>query len=895
MSKLILIDGSAVAYRSYFALIRNPLINSRGESTGAVFGFVNSLNKIVREYQPDYLAVVFDTPAPTFRHDLYAEYKSTRAKTPDELVEQFPWIDRAIEAFNIPTIRMDGYEADDLIGTLSVKASKAGIDVLMFTGDKDFYQLVTDRVKILHPKDFSIIDPEGVKEKFGVPPERVIDMLALMGDTSDNIPGVQGVGPKTAISLIEEFGDFETVLSDGPVKRKGKIARMLAENRELAELSRVLVTIRLDCPVDFEPDNLKVREPDNQRLAQLFQRLEFKTLAEKYASEEAGSLFGSKPGAITADYNTVSGMSELNDLLSEAEKIGEIAIDTETTSINALRARLVGISFSFEETVGYYVPVGHEIGDNLPLNDVLNRFEKLFRSDIKIIGQNLKYDRQVFKNHGIDIGVSYFDTMIAAYLLKPGSRGYSLDSMALEKLNYKMTLISDLIGTGKKQISFAAVDIGSASPYACEDADFTLRLKNVLEPEIKKLELDKLLHEIEMPLIPVLGDMEEAGVRIDTDCLSELSVDYGAKLAEIENEIYIETGEQFNINSPQQLARILFEKLYLKSSRRTAKGGARSTSVDVLEKLAEIHPVPRLVLEYRQLMKLKSTYIDAIPELLDPETSRVHTSFNQTIAATGRLSSSDPNLQNIPIRTPEGRRIRRAFIPADGDHRILSADYSQIELRIMAHFADDQTMIESFDSGQDIHKRTAAEVYGISLEEVTDEQRRAAKTANFAIIYGVSAFGLSQQTELSFGESKDFIDIYFERYPGIKKYMEDIKQFARDNGYVATLFDRRRYLPDITAKSAQARQFAERTAINTPIQGTAADMIKIAMIRISDSIRGMKSKMILQVHDELVFDAHADELDTLTEIVKREMEGAVKLKVPVKAEVGVGENWLEAH
>ena len=895
MSTLILIDGSGVAYRSYFALIRNPLINSRGESTGAVFGFINSLNKIVREYQPDYLAVVFDTPAPTFRHDLYSEYKSTRAKTPDELVEQFPWIDRAIDAFNIPTIRMDGYEADDLIGTLSVKASEAGIDVLMFTGDKDFYQLVTDRVKILHPKDFSIIDPEGVKEKFGVPPDRVIDMLALMGDSSDNIPGVQGVGPKTAISLIEEFGDFETVLNDGPVKRKGKIARMLAENRELAELSRVLVTIRLDCPVDFEPEKLKVREPDNQRLAQLFQRLEFKNLAKKYASEEAESLFGSKPGTITADYNTVSGLSQLDDLLSEAEKIGEIAIDTETTSINALRARLVGISFSYQEAAAYYIPVGHEIGDNLPLNDVLNRFEKLFRSNIKIIGQNLKYDRQVFKNHGIDIGVSYFDTMIAAYLLKPGSRGFSLDSMALEKLNYKMTPISDLIGTGKKQISFAAVDIGSASPYACEDADFTLRLKNVLEPEIKKLDLDRLLHEIEMPLIPVLGDMEEAGVRIDTGCLSELSEDYGARLLKIENEIYTEAAERFNINSPQQLARILFDKLYLKSSKRTAKGGARSTSVDVLEKLAEIHPVPRLVLEYRQLMKLKSTYIDAIPELLDPESSRVHTSFNQTIAATGRLSSSDPNLQNIPIRTPEGRRIRRAFIPADGDHRILSADYSQIELRIMAHFADDQTMIESFESGEDIHRRTAAEVYGISLEDVTDEQRRSAKTANFAIIYGVSAFGLSQQTELSFGESKDFIDIYFERYPGIKKYMEDIKQFARDNGYVATLFNRRRYLPDITSKSAQARQFAERTAINTPIQGTAADMIKIAMIRISDSTKGMKSKMILQVHDELVFDAYVNELDSLTEIVKREMEGAVKLKVPVKAEVGVGDNWLEAH
>ena len=895
MSRLILVDGSAVAYRSYFALIRSPLINSRGENTGAVFGFVNSLNKIVREYQPDYLAVVFDTPAPTFRHELYEEYKSTRAKTPDELIEQFPWIDRAIEAFNIPVLRMDGFEADDLIGTLSVKAAADGIEVLMFTGDKDFYQLVTDKIKILHPKDFSIIDPAGVKVKFGVLPERVIDVLALMGDTSDNVPGVQGVGPKTAISLIEEFGDFATVLKEGPVKRKGKVAAMLAEHKETAELSYKLVTINTDCPIKFEPESLRLQNPDNQKLADLFQRLEFKTLAEKYATEEATSLFDTKPGTSSADYKAVTSVEELDILLTEAEKIGQIAIDTETTSIKSLKARLVGISFSFKEATAYYVPVGHEHGENLPLDEVLSRFARLFDTDTKIIGQNLKYDRQIFKNHGVDIGVSYFDTMIAAYLINPGGRGYNLDSMALEKLNYKMTPIKDLIGSGKNQKSFALVDIATATSYSGEDSDMTLRLKNLFEPDILKLKLDRLLHEIEMPLIPVLGDMEEAGVRIDTDYLLELSKDYGAKLVEIESKIYQEAGEEFNINSPQQLARILFEKLYLKSSRRTAKGTARSTSVDILEKLAEIHPVPRLVLEYRQLMKLKSTYIDAIPELIDPETSRVHTSFNQTIAATGRLSSSDPNIQNIPIRTPEGRRIRKAFIPADDNHRILSADYSQIELRIMAHFADDKTMIESFRSGEDIHRRTAAEVYGVALSEITDEQRRAAKTANFAIIYGVSAYGLSQQSELSFGASKDFIDIYFERYPGIKKYMEDIKQFARDNGYVATLFDRRRYLPDIKAKSVQARQFAERTAINTPIQGTAADMIKIAMIRISAAMKGMRSRMILQVHDELVFDAHNDELDDLTALVILEMEGAVKLKVPVKADVGSGANWLEAH
>jgi len=894
MSRLILIDGSAVAYRSYFAMIRNPLINSRGENTGAVFGFVNSLTKIIRDFRPDYIAAVFDTPAPTFRHKMYEEYKSTRAKTPFELVEQLPWIDQAIEGFNIATIRIDGYEADDIIGTLSIKASAAGYEVLMFTGDKDFYQLVTDKIRILHPKDFSIIDPAGVEEKFGVLPEKVIDVLALMGDASDNIPGVPGIGPKTAVSLVREYGDLERVLEKGPRARKGKVAQMLALNKEQARLSHNLATIKTDCPIEFDPESLRLKEPLNLKLAELFQRLEFKNLMEKYAHPEAESLFKSKTGEPTADYITLTGLPDLDTLLTEIDKRGEVAIDTETTSLNALKAKLVGISLSFKEASACYIPVGHAHGKNLPLSDVLERLAGLFRSNVKIIGQNMKYDRQVFKNHGVDPGRPYFDTMVAAYLINPGSRGYNLDSMALERFKYKMMPITDLIGSGKEQKSFAQVDIARATFYSCEDADFTYRLKNVFEPELKELLLDKLFHEIEMPLIAVLGDMEEAGVKIDTEYLRQLSGDYGEELSRIENSIYEEAGERFNINSPQQVARVLFDKLNLRSTRRTTKGGARSTSVDILEKLAAIHPVPRMMLDYRQLVKLKSTYIDALPALIDPETSRVHTSFNQTIAVTGRLSSSDPNLQNIPIRTEEGRRIRRAFIPADNDYRILSADYSQVELRIMAHFADDKTMIESFMSGEDIHRRTAAEVFGVKIEDVTNEQRRAAKTANFAIIYGVSAYGLSQQSELSLNASKDFIDIYFERYPGIKKYMEDIKNFAREKGYVSTLFDRRRYLPDITAKSAQARQFAERTAINTPIQGTAADMIKIAMIRISDSIKGFKSKMVLQVYDELVFDAHKDELENLKKTVRIEMEGAVKLKVPIKVDMAIGENWLEA-
>ncbi len=555
---------------------------------------------------------------------------------------------------------------------------------------------------------------------------------------------------------------------------------------------------------------------------------------------------------------------------------------------------MVGISLSFEAKTGFYIPLGHNGYHNLPLEDVLNRFSKLFQTDIKVIGQNIKYDRQVLKNHGLHLDKPSFDTMIAAYLVDPGKRIYNLDSMALEHFNYKMMPITDLIGTGKKQLNFSMVNVEKATFYSSEDADYTLRLKNIFAPKLIELKLDSLFDNIEMPLLPVLGDMEEVGVRIDSEFLGQLSHEYGKKMKNVEKEIFDEVGEEFNLNSPQQLAKILFEKLKLTSSRRTAKGGALATSVDILEKLAETHPVPRLVLEYRQLTKLKSTYIDALPAIVNKRTGRVHTSFNQTIAATGRLSSTDPNLQNIPVRTDEGREIRRAFIPKDDNFKIMSADYSQIELRIMAHFANDETMIKSFELGEDIHRRTAAEVYGVDIRDVTDEQRRSAKTANFAIIYGVSAYGLSQQSELTLNESKDFIDIYFERYPGIKKYMEDIKNFAREHGYVSTLFDRRRYLPDILAKSAQARQFAERTAINTPIQGTAADMIKIAMIKIADLIGNFKSKMILQVHDELVFDAHKDEVDSLRNIVKQEMENAVKLKAPIRVDITVGDNWLEA-
>ena len=892
---LVLIDGSALAYRSFFAFIRNPLINSHGENTGAVFGFVNSLIKLLEQIKPEYLACVFDTPAPTFRHKLYDEYKSTRAKMPDELAESLPWIKEVLDGFRVPVIEMEGYEADDIIGTLAKKAADRGFEVGMFTGDKDFYQLVTDKVKLLHPKTFEWFGKKEVKEKLGVPPERIIDLLALMGDTSDNVPGVRGVGEKTAVKLLDEFGSFDKVLKSADKVKQKKIAQSLKDNRELAELSYKLVTIDCSVPVELDEEKLIVENPDTARLAELFKRFEFGSIYKKYTVEEKAEQQSSLALTETANYKTVTSIDELEGLLDAATKATEVAIDTETTSVDQLRARLVGISFAFKKDEAYYVPLKHdETEGNLPFDDTLTRFDRFFSGKTKLIGHNLKYDRQIFDNHGVEMKNIYFDTMIASYLINPGQRSHKLDYLADEYLNYKMQPITDLIGSGKKQLTFDRVPIKKATFYAAEDADYSLKLKHHFQPLLNKYQMEPLFFDLEMPLLPVLGDMEKRGVAIDIPFLQNLSDDYGEQMKGFEKEIYQEAGEKFNINSPLQLRGILFDKLQLPSAKKTAKGGEKSTDVGVLEKLALIHPLPKLILEYRQLMKLKSTYIDALPNLLNPDTGRVHTSFNQTVAATGRLSSSDPNLQNIPIRTELGREIRKAFIARDG-YNILSADYSQIELRLMAHFAGDKALLDSFKNGEDIHRRTAAEVFGIKLEDVTDDQRRSAKTANFAIIYGVSAYGLSMQSELTVGQAKEYIDAYFDRYPGVKKYMDDMKSFARKHGYVETLLKRRRYLPDINAKSRQAREFAERTAINTPIQGTAADLIKLAMIKIAAELKDKKSWMILQVHDELVFEQHLREKSFLQEMVTSQMEEALALKVPIKVDIGEGKNWLEAH
>jgi len=904
---LFLIDGSAIFYRAYFAFIRNPLYNSRGENTSATYGFVNSLMKIIRDEEPDYMAVVFDTKAPTFRHKMYEQYKATREKMPDELVVQIPRIHEAAEALNLPCLEKEGFEADDIIGTLAKEGEKRGMQVWLVTGDKDFYQLVSDRVRIYNPQkganSAEKLDPEGVEKKFGVPPERVIDMLALMGDSSDNVPGVPGIGPKTAKTLLDQFGDLDSILA-APEKIKAKSARnKITENVDKAELSRKLVTIDTAVPIEFDLKDMKRGELDFAKAKKLFLEMEFVNLLEDLA-KQTGELDlklddadkTKIPSNAKADYTCITDIRQLEHLLKELSAKKEVAVDTETTSLDPFSAELVGISLCAEAGKAYYIPLHHDdTTRNLPFDRAAKLLSKFFlNKKVQKFGQNIKYDLEILRRAGFDLDPIGFDTMLASYIINPSGRRNGLDALAFEYFNYRMQPISELIGSGRKQKSFAEVDVDCATFYAAEDADYTYRLRGALAPKITDLNMENLYYNIELPLIAVLCRMEENGVRVDSDYLAEMSKDMDWQLEKLTKDIYTEAGQEFNINSTQQLAKILFEDLKLPTRGKTAKKTGYSTDVRVLEDLAKIHDLPRLILEYRQLNKLQNTYIDAIPRLINDQSGRVHTSFNQTITATGRLSSTDPNLQNIPIRTEIGRRIRKAFIPTDQKHRIMAADYSQVELRILAHFSEDKALIKAFRHQEDIHTRTAADVFGVSPLEVTPEMRRSAKTANFAIIYGVTAFGLSQQTELDVTQSKEFIETYFNRYPGIKNYIDGTIASAKKNGYVTTLYNRIRYLPEINSKNFQVRQFAERTAINTPIQGTAADMIKVAMIDIHKQMKKMKSKMILQVHDELVFDVHTDELDDLKMIVKNGMEKAVKLKVPVVVDMGVGPNWLEA-
>ncbi|HID94803.1 MAG TPA: DNA polymerase I [Candidatus Latescibacteria bacterium] len=889
--RFFLIDGSALAYRSYFAFIRNPLINSKGENTSAPFAFTNTILKILREQKPDYLAVVFDTSAPTFRHESFAEYKATRQKMPDEMKDQMPRIYQIIQAMRLPVLELEGFEADDVIGTLARKASAMGVESILVTGDKDFMQLITPSVKMLNPRrsgdEFELIDEEGVKARFGVGPERVTDVLALMGDTSDNVPGVPKVGEKTAIQLVQQFGDLESVLANVEKVGKKSVRENLIQFADLARLSKALVTIDTNAPIGLEIEQFKFKGFDNKSLSEIFKELEF----NKFLKEISPA-----PREEKVEYSALKNEEELEDLIGAIIEAKSLAIDLETTSTDPMRTTLVGISIALSPCRAFYLPVAHSDGQNLDLGFVMSRLKPILEDEgIQKYGQNIKYDTAILLRYGVEPRGFVFDTMIASYLLNPSAHQHNLDVLSLKYLDHKMVPLSDLIGKGRKQKSFADVPVEQAARYSCEDADITLRLKNLFEPKLIQLGLMGLFKEVEMPLVEVLREMELNGVCIDVGFLERMSWELGEELDRLANEIYREAGEEFNINSTQQLGYILFEKLGLPTRKRTKTG--YSTDVEVLEDLAHEYDLPRKLLEYRQLTKLKSTYVDALPRLVNPDTGRIHTSFNQTATATGRLSSSDPNLQNIPIRTEIGRKIRRAFVPVDGSHVLLDGDYSQIELRIMAHLSGDRTLIESFRNGEDVHLRTAALVFGLPPEFVTPDLRRQAKVVNFGIMYGMGPYGLAKELGIRPKEAKGFIENYFTIYPGVKAYIDETIKMAREKGYVTTMLGRRRYLPEIGSTNNRVREFAERTAVNTPIQGTAADLIKMAMINIHRRLKEeeLKTKMILQVHDELVFEVPRGELDVVRRLIVEEMEGALELSVPIKVDVGVGDNWLETH
>ncbi|NIM03949.1 DNA polymerase I [bacterium] len=882
--KLYLIDGNAYIHRAFHAL--PPLTNSSGRMVNAVYGFTRMLLKILRQEKPDYLAVCFDFPAPTFRHKEFAEYKATRKETPDELKEQIPLAHRIVKALNIPVFEKQGYEADDLISTLTGKASNEGIETVIVTGDKDALQLVDDSVRVLNePKDI-LYTEKIVEEKMGVPPQQITDLMGLMGDASDNVPGVLGIGPKTGTELIREFGSLEK-LYQNLSKVKDKLREKLEKGREKAFLSKRLVTLAKDVPVEVDVRKCEVGEFNREELLKLLQELEFKTLIMELISQEEKH---------KVNYKGIFNQKEFETLLEELKKARVFSLDLETTSPDPMRAVIVGVSFALEPYAACYIPVAHSyLGapEQLEKKYILEKLRPILENGgIKKYGQNIKYDLIVLKREGIDLEGIYFDSMIASYVLNPSKMNHSLSDIALEYLNYKMTPTSELIGKGKKAITMDMVEVERVIPYACADADIVLRVAQIMEKELKDKGLDKLFYGVEMPLLEVLAEMEMNGVIVDMDYLAQLSRDFSERLKDVEKEIYKFAGQEFNINSPKQLSFILFDKLKLPVVSRTKTG--LSTSEEVLLQLVEKHKLPYLIIEYRELQKLKSTYIDAFPGMVNPQTGRLHTSFNQTVTATGRLSSSEPNLQNIPIRTEDGRKIRRAFIPGKG-YIFISTDYSQIDLRVLAHISGDTSLRDAFLHNEDIHRRTASEIFGVSQKEVTPDLRRIAKSVNFGLSYGMSPYGLSKDLEISQAEAKRYIDNYFKKYKGVKDYIKKIVIQARKDGFVTTLLNRRRYLPEINNKNANVRGFAERTAINTPIQGTSADIIKVAMIRITEKIKakGLKAKMSLQIHDELLFEVPEGEVDELSRLAKEEMEGAVSLDVPVVVDVKKGKNWRD--
>ncbi len=937
--KLFLLDAMALIYRAHFAFSKNPRINSKGLNTGVMLGFTNTLLEVLEKEKPTHIAVAFDTKAPTFRHEQYTPYKANRLEQPEDITVSIPWVKEIVRAFKIPVLELDGFEADDVIGTIAKKAEKEQFTVYMMTPDKDYGQLVDEHIFLYKPafmgNGVDVMGPKQICDKWDIEyVDQVRDILGLMGDAVDNIPGIPGIGEKTAVKLLKEFGTVEGVVANA-AQLKGKQRENVENFGAQGILSKELATIKIDVPVDFDEENLRYDGVDDEKLRAIFSELEFRTLAARVFKEgpvkkaTASSsvpaqmdLFGAPASQPTNqheeggeeeaislaapvvldtihsnahNYHKIKGKAAIQELIDYLLLQKEVCFDTETTDLDAMRAELVGLSFAYLEGEAYYIPVGPDPNET---QEILELLRPVFENEsILKIGQNIKYDLLVLKNYGIEIKGTLYDTLLAHYLIEPEGK-HGMDWLAQQYLQYKPVSITELIGKkGKGQGNMRDVDEDEVTAYASEDADITLRLKGKLDPILQANGLKKLVEEVENPLIPVLTDMEFEGVRIDTGSLAELSITLEQESKEIEKRVYELAGVRFNLASPKQLGEVLFEKLKLDPKAKKTKTGQYATGEEILSKLADEHEIAEAILEYRQMIKLKSTYVDALPTMINPKTGRIHTTYNQFVAATGRLSSINPNLQNIPIRTARGREIRKAFVPRDENYVLLSADYSQIELRLMAAFSQDESMLEAFRTGRDIHATTAAKIFKVPLDEVTTDMRRKAKTANFGIIYGISAFGLAQRLSIPRGEAKEIIDAYFTEFPAVKQYMDGAIEKARTQEFVETILGRRRYLRDINSRNMTMRGFAERNAINAPLQGSAADLIKVAMIHVQAWMKGknLKSKLILQVHDELVFDAHKDEVDLLKKEIPGLMSNAISLPVPIEVEVGVGTDWLQAH
>ncbi len=922
-NKLFLLDAYALIYRAYYAFIKNPVRNTKGLNTSAILGFTNTLVEVLEKENPTHIGVAFDPSEPTFRNEIYPEYKANREEMPEDIRKAIPYIKEIIKGFNIPIIQVSGYEADDVIGTMAYQAKNRQFETYMMTPDKDYGQLLDESIYMYKPKrmgnEAEIIDKEAICERFKIErPSQIIDIMALWGDKSDNIPGAPGIGEKIAIKLIGKYGSIEN-LYEHIDDLKGKQKENLINFKEQVELSKQLVTISLNVPLEFNEDNLERGQMNEAELTELFADLEFRTLTEKLfgkklpkTAKQSGfqtSLFeeektetvpeGNKHETIDSGnktYQLVDTLEKRKTLIKSLEKTREFCFDTETTSTDPHYAELVGIAFSFKPNEAYYVPFP---ADKKEANSLMEEFKPAFENDkIQKVGQNIKYDVIVVQKYGVTVKGSFFDTMIAHYLLQPEQR-HNLNFLSEKYLNYTPISIETLIGKkGKNQKSMRSIPDKEVYPYACEDADLTMQLKVILEEELRDHHLWKLAEKIEMPLINVLLDMELNGVTINTEALDQFAVELKKELEQLEKEIHEMAGVEFNVGSPKQLGEVLFERMKIVDKPKKTKTKQYSTSEETMQQLQDKHPIVKKVLEFRSVKKLLTSYVESLPKLINPSTGKIHTSFNQAIASTGRLSSYNPNLQNIPIREERGKRIREAFVPSDSNHVLLAADYSQIELRIMAHLSGDPKMIEAFRENQDIHSSTAAKIFHLSSpDQVTKDQRRKAKTANFGIIYGISAWGLSQRLNIPRKDAKELIDEYFKNFPDVKKYMDDRIEFARKHGYVETLEGRKRFLPDINSRNATVRGMAERNAINAPIQGSAADIIKIAMLEIYRSMQkeNMRSKLILQVHDELIFDTHNAEVDKLTEMAIDKMMTAYKLDVPLTVDTGTGNNWLEAH